>query len=211
MPPWIWAVIAGAIDPIKRTVRDIIERIAVLWGTITRVFSGIRGAWSNFYFRVQHIKDAIFSAFREAYTTLWWILKVWLPRGYRQLRQGILHWVQAGLRALERLARGLVATAQRILSRIINAVRDWAARAFRLIGHLLSDIWATLRRVRDIVFGLLLDPGKLAAWAAAAMTTAILRYLNGRKEAIGRWLLRGSVAFTIWFAQQVDNVIGRIL
>lgn len=211
MPPWIWAVIANAIDPIKRTIQGVIERIAVLWGLITKVFSGIRGAWSNFYFRVQHIKDAIFGAFREAYTTLWWILKVWLPKGYRQLRQGILTWVQAGLRALERLARGLVATAQRLLTNLINIVRDWTARAFRQIGHILSDIWATLRRVRDIVFNLLTDPGRLAQWLAAAMTTAIMRYLYGRKEAIGRWLVTKSVVFTVWFAQQIDNVIGRIL
>lgn len=211
MRDWILGLINDVTGPIRRFAESVQQRVAAVWSAILRVFGGIRTAWGRLYQRVKAAGAWVREGLAELYWTAKWITLVWIPRHIAAAKAAVLSWTRARLHGLETLLRGLLRAAVQALARAINVLRDWTRRLFDDVRKAIAALIAGLRRVRDIVFALLLDPKKLAQWAAGAMTTAILRYLDGRKDAIGRWLLNRSVSFTVWFARQLDGVLGRIL
>jgi hypothetical protein len=208
---WILGLINDVTGPIRRFAESVQQRVAAVWFAILRVFGGIRTAWGRLYQRVKAAGAWVREGLAELYWTAKWLVTVWIPRNIHAAKVAVLNWTRARLYALEALARRLIRAAVHMLSRSLSLLRDWTRRLIDDVRKAIALLIAGLRRVRDIVFALLLDPRKLAQWAAGAMTTAILRYLDGRKDAIGRWLLNRSVSFTVWFARQLDGVLGRIL
>ncbi len=211
MRDWILGLINDVTGPIRRFAESVQQRVAAVWSAILRVFGGIRTAWGRLYQRVKAAGAWVREGLAELYWTAKWLVTVWIPRNIRAAKAAVLNWTRARLYALEALARRLIRAAVHMLARALSLLRDWTRRVIDDVRKAIAELIAGLRRVRDIVFALLLDPRKLARWAAGAMTTAILRYLDGRKDAIGRWLLNKSVSFTVWFARQLDGVLGRIL
>lgn len=211
MHNWILQLVLRHTGPILSLARDVARRLSTIWSTITRFFGRLRKAWSLLYTRARALATNLRNAFIEAYNTLRWIIFVLVPRALRQLRTSLMLWATRLIIRVERLARGLVAAARDWAARQVRDIRAWITRTIRWAEREVYELWRDLRRTMALVFSLLTSPARFARWAAGAMTTAILRYLDSRRDAIGRWLLRRSVAFTLWLARTIDDVIGRIM
>lgn len=211
MRDWVLSLIYSVTGPIRRLAEEVQQRLAVLWGNVTRVFGRIRTAWSRLYQRFVSLRNGILWSAWELYTTLryWFQVKVpsllwhvytnantWARKAVADALSRAWHWVYD-------LRRWAIKSLN-WLTDSLGKLRTWAVKA-------LGEVWNTLSRTAKRVADLLGDPRRLAEWAAGAMTSAVLRYLHAKREAIGSWLTRRSVAFTLWFARMLDDVIGRIM
>lgn len=211
MDQWIRDLVAKAVGPVRDIAEAARQRITWIWTTIGLVFGQVRSRWGTYRTLALAFVRGTWSFAGETFSTLWWLDQIKLPRWASQVLNSSTRWARDYANALDKRMRGVVTTLERWakdrvdwLWREVKAARRWAANE-------ISQLWTMAKWTHRRVRGLLSDPRVLADWLAGAITGAIGRYVHRNADKLGSWLLRRSPGATLWFAQQVEKVIGRLL
>lgn len=180
-------------------------------GVVTASLTGNRTGWLKLYRAYQQFRSAMAQFAVAVPNTLAWLRNTWVPRlarwakdvaiGYVNVVAGVINraW-QAAISLLDRARRAAEAALARGLALLTRFTNEAIAAIMRLIPEPIRRAWQ-----------MLLDPRRIAEWAASAIFFALLRLAERNAVIIGRWVRVQSVPWTLAIARFLESVIVRIL
>lgn len=185
---WIKDRIRGAANTVEGVLSALHDVATALWAALTVLQQGIRHRFEHMYntARVAALRAADL-ALTLLHTALW-IADSLLPRYVKARVTELIRWAShlvdvtaAALRfALAQLWNAAVA---RIVA-VARQLEAWAA-AF---GRAVVALGVRMLAVERLVFSLLTNPARLAAWLLPGLLRPLLRFLESQAEAAARWL-----------------------
>jgi hypothetical protein len=207
---WVEWAYRNAPAWLRGAVNWVVGFVTGVFRVITAQFTRNLKAWRSLFSRIWAFRTALHNVIRETYRILVWLRNVWVPRLVGIAKDLLIAFVRATAAAIRRafqladsLLDRLIRSSVALLRRLIDVLARWAREA-------INAIWRTIPESIRRAWQLLLNPERLAAWAARAMFFAMLRLAERESERIGRWLLSRGNRFTLMFAQVAIRVIERI-
>ena len=199
-PAWI----RGAVDWLVQFIMGLI-------GIITSSLTGNRSGWIALYRAYTQFRSGLARFAVAVPATLAWLRNYWVPLLVRLTRDALITFIQlveSAVRFAFRAADAIIDRAWRaataLLSKVVDALARWAREA-------VNAIWRAIPIEIRRAWLLLLNPIRLAEWAASAIFFALLRLAEREAEQIGRWLLANGNRFTLTMSRILVRVIERIL
>lgn len=211
MDAWIRNLITSAFLGVKALADAAMERILWVYNTVVAIGIGLRLGWSWLTTTAKYWRDKAFNFASEIYTTLWYVIHVRIPMMVTDARNTVIAYLSDLLnRSINVLTHyvnlirdWLVARLNEFLD-LIRSIRDWARSTF-------DSVWDTLIRVRDIVFMLLTDPQRMAAWLAGALLSYVLRFIDENAEALLDVFRSRATIYAGRVAARIESMLVRLL
>jgi phage-related minor tail protein len=192
-------------------VEWIVQFVMGAIGVITSSLTGNRNSWVQLYRALTSFRSGAAQFIVAVSGTLAWLRNYWVPHLVNWAIQQAITFANHVARVLTsayRLADSLIDRAWRAatsaLMRLLDTLGRWAreqiAQIYRLIPEPIRRAWL-----------LLLDPRRLAEWAASALFFALLRLAQRSAVQIGQWFLGSSPRFTVWLARELERIIVRLI
>lgn len=205
---WAWE---NAPSWARSIVVWLIKFVTGVVGVVASALYSNKTAWVQLYRSLTQLRDALSGFIPQVGRSLLWLRNTWVPRFFYGLRDAlslVISTVRAALIRAYRAADALIDRAWRaataLLRRLIDYLARWAREAVNALWRVIPE------RIRR-AWLLLLNPLRLAEWAAHAVFFALVRLAEREVEAIGRWLLGRGVRFTMMLARVMIRVIERVL
>lgn len=211
MDKWIRDLIASLASGLTTLVNAVADRIGWVYNVFIGFFIKVRNAFDA---AVKFIQAKILALIRlvyEVYLTLRWIVVVRIPQVVNSAVSAATNYVIQQLIFVRDFLRGMIDGAIAFIRQQIERVNAWIDQIIRWADKKISDIVATLARVVAIVYNLLIDPRKLAAWVIDALIAESLRWVDRNADRLALILRNRSVEFTLYAAQRIENMITRLL
>lgn len=211
MERWIRDLISSVTSGLTNLINAAVDRILWVYNVFIAFFIKVRGAFDYALNGIRSKLSALLNAANEIYVTLRWIVFVRIPQivgtAVRDAVTYVLQQVESVRNYLVGIANNIITWAVNQVQRIdafIDSVIRWAT------AH-INAIVDTLTRVRDIVYMLLSDPRRLAAWAIDAIVGEFVRWLDRNADRIAIAIRQRSIAYTLMFADRIEDMITRLL
>jgi hypothetical protein len=208
---WIYSFIGHVPSPFGKPARWIADRLYGILDDGVKFARWIgKGAGAMAARGVVYVALALSFAV-ETGATLKWICLVEIPRR-----------ATAALSAAQKWAMPIINAVKTTLQGAINGLSDWARKRVAEIVNAATALrnWASgqINGVKDYLnntvgkwYERLTSPTKFAEWVIGAIVNAALRYVYTNRDKLARYILQSSPSTTLWFARQLESIIGKLL
>jgi hypothetical protein len=215
MSAWVGAVVAWLLGISPPIVRTIVSGITDL---IRAVFNWLddRVDQALVFARSARAQFTVFSRYVNGFISgVWdqfsWVVNRFVPDRIRRAINSAISWASKAINRFADQVYGYIIAVRDWLRKQINAALNFARGVQQwALGHLreLIDAANALRKALVHVLG---GPRRLADWLIGATVSALWRYVQRNEVNVFRWARDRSTAFTLWSAERIESIIGRLL
>lgn len=208
---FVYSVVDIFPGPLKTPARWVADRLFGVWDDVSGVFRYIIPNWHDLANGIAWFTDKAVGALEKAAYAIRWIVTVRIPQAIEVFRQSVVNWVSG---IINDVRSELVAVRDWVLDKargFANAVLDYARSVYQWAVDRISDVWATLSTVAELVGSLLTNPERMALWLIGAMWGAFWRFADQHIDAIVEfaWSRRGIIVSRV--LARAEALLERIL
>lgn len=207
---WIRGVLSGRISQLA-ALANIVRHVGESLYTIIRILGqNVAKYWGSLRYQFVNAPRYVLDFVNQGVQIARWFAYELVPRWAKwawktaidyavQVHKAVDNFIKATARGLTKLANDLVNTLRAF-------VLDW----IRNFQRIVNDVKAILSRVAELVFGLLTHPTRLITWILPFLIGPLARYIDSRRDAIGRWILDRLIGLLLFSAARIESTIARL-
>jgi phage-related protein len=208
---WIRDLINTATGSLRALIDSVWQRVAWVYNVFVSVFVGIRDAWNDARGRISHYLNKAKRFMHETVLTLHWIAWIHLPQRIASVANDIVHWAATQIQRVVDYAYGLATNIIRWVTDRLNEAQDFVNRLVRWISNAVNEIHDAIARMAILVYMLLTDPKRMAAWVIDALMEEFLRYMDRNFDRLYNIVRERAIHYTLRFADRLESILERMI
>lgn len=205
---WIAGFSAGALRSAVRGLENIIRAV------FKYLDAGIRAASS--FARSARAQISVFSKYvNRVIADIWddfrWIVTRLIPDWFQRAVRDAIRWASNTITRVFNDVWGFILSVRGWLIDRINDVKRGLREVRDWLWGWIQHIWDGINALKRALPHVLNGPTTLAHWLIAAIVRELWKYVQANDQRIGRWVRDRSMAFTLWSANRLENIIARLL
>jgi hypothetical protein len=207
---WLKEHIRAGVHKVEDLANRALDGLVALWHVFTNFLHMMRIVFADLAFWVYHWVKNLEIFVEWAAKILRWSIVVAIPRAVRTA-VNYAHNLASGLFSqAETLWNRAVAGAENLARSLVDTARRWAKSLSDWVYARVVIALDWINRLGNRVADIVLHPDKLVAWILPALWGPLWRYVESRGVAIGRWVLRKSLATVVSGAGTIESWLTRI-
>lgn len=211
VPQWVRSLIDASVSGVASLAQAAMERVLWVYNTVVAIGMAARNGWGLLTTIARTWRDSTFRFAGKLYGTLWYIIHVRIPSMVQDAVTNVVQWTVSVVNAIDAKLTALIISVRDWLVARLNELWDFIRRIVDWIHTRLSEVWDTLGRVRDLVFLLLTDPSRMAAWVAGALLQYVLSFVWHNADALLDLFRQRATYYAGLVAARIEQVLVRLL